>query len=263
VTPMRAGVRERSLRRMDEISAYYAAQSGVLAVALFGSNANRSQFDDYSDLDFLVFVESGAKTRLIAEARELEQLGEIAALRVVYDDAVELLFSDGVLCDFGIVTPEQLSTFPHGEGRYLWQRPGWQAVDLSAREPMRKSAQELEEEALFHLYVGLLREQRGEKAAALDEIQNKAAGCMLSILEKNRADVFSPLRRAEAMVSQDTLSRMMPGYGHTLDSAAYVLELLSTSQETLLFRAVRALLQESKAEQAHENRHMIGKDTRL
>ena len=56
---------------------------------------------------------------------------------------------------------------------------------------MRKSAQELEEEALFLLYVGLLREQRGEKAAAFDEIQNKAAGCMLSILEeKSRRRIF-------------------------------------------------------------------------
>ncbi len=56
---------------------------------------------------------------------------------------------------------------------------------------------------------------------------------------------------------------MMPGYGHTLDSAEYVLELISTPQETPLFRAVRALLQESKAEQAHENRYMIGKETQL
>ena len=258
---MRAGVRERSLHRMDEITAYYAEQSGVVAIAAFGSNAERTRFDDYSDLDFLVFVESEAKARLIAEVGKLTQLGKIDALRVVYGDAVQLLFSDGVLCDFGIVTPEQLGTFPHGEGRYLWQRPNWQAVDLSAREPMRKSAQELEEEALFRLYVGLLREQRGEKAAALEEIQGKAAQCVLSLLQAEAADAFSPLRRAEAMVSQDILSRMMPGYGHTLDSAAYLLELLSTPQETPLFRAVRALLQESKAEQAHENQHMIGKET--
>ena len=50
------GQRERSLRRMDEIAAYYAGQDGVLAVAAFGSNAERERLDDSSDLDFLVFV---------------------------------------------------------------------------------------------------------------------------------------------------------------------------------------------------------------
>ena len=167
---MRVGLRERSLRRMDEITAYYANQSSVLAIVAFGSNAGRERFDDSSDLDFLVFVEPDAKARLIAEVDALAQLGEIDALRVVYGDAVQLLFSDGVLCDFGIILPEQLATFPHGAGNYLWQRDGWAAIDLSASEPARKRAQELMEDALFHLYVGLLREQRGEEAAAFEEI---------------------------------------------------------------------------------------------
>ena len=48
---MRAGLRKRSLRRMDEITSHYARQSGVLAVAAFGSNAERERFDDSSDLD--------------------------------------------------------------------------------------------------------------------------------------------------------------------------------------------------------------------
>ena len=64
---MRASLRERSLRRMDAIADYYATQIGVLAVAAFGSNAERERFDDSSDLDFLVFVEPDAKERLIAE----------------------------------------------------------------------------------------------------------------------------------------------------------------------------------------------------
>ena len=47
---------------MDAIADYYATQIGVLAVAAFGSNAERKRFDDSSDLDFLVFVEPDAKT---------------------------------------------------------------------------------------------------------------------------------------------------------------------------------------------------------
>jgi predicted nucleotidyltransferase len=241
---MRVGMSERSLRRMDDITAFYANQQGVLAVAAFGSNAERQRFDDGSDLDFLAFVEPDAKERIIAEAGSLSQLGEIDALRVVYGDAVQLLFSDGVLCDFGIILPEQLATFPHGAGNYLWKRDDWQAIDLSAREPARKPAQELIEDALFHLYVGLLRLRRGEQAAAFEEIQVKAAQCVLSFLQGDDADSFSPLRRAEQNVSLAVLYQLMPGYGRTLEAAAVILQALSDAQELPLYRAVGNLLRE-------------------
>lgn len=241
---MRAGLRERSLRRMDAIADYYATQIGVLAVAAFGSNAERQRFDESSDLDFLVFVEPDAKERLIAEVGSLSQLGEIDALRVVYGDAVQLLFTDGVLCDFGIILPEQLATFPHGAGNYLWKREDWNAIDLSAREPARKPAQELIEDALFHLYVGLLRLRREEQAAAFEEIQVKAAQCVLSFLQEDDADAFSSLRRAEQSVSHDTLKQLMPGYGRTREAAVAILQELSGAQELPLYRAVGNLLRE-------------------
>lgn len=241
---MRAGLRERSLRRMDAIADYYATQIGVLAVAAFGSNAERQRFDECSDLDFLVLVEPNAKDRIIAEVGSLSQLGEIDALRVIYGDAVQLLFSDDVLCDFGIILPEQLATFPHGAGKYLWKRDDCQAIDLSAREPARKPAQELIEDALFHLYVGLLRLRRGEQAAAFEEIQVKAAQCVLSFLQEDDADAFSSLRRAEQSVSHDTLKQLMPGYAHSREAATAILQELSGAQELPLYRAVGNLLRE-------------------
>ena len=241
---MRTGLRERSLQRMEAISAYYSKQDGVLAVAAFGSNAERERFDDCSDLDFLVFVAPEAKARLIAEVGSLAQLGKIDALRVVYGDAVQLLFSDGVLCDFGIILPEQLATFSHGAGSYLWRHPDWDAIDLSASKPARKEAQELREDALFHLYLGLLRAGRGEEAAAFDEIQVKAADSVLALLQANRADAFSPLRRAEGRVSPDVLHQLMPGYGRSSEAAKAMLQFLWEAKELPLYQAVAHLLEE-------------------
>lgn len=241
---MRTGLRERSLQRMEAISAFYSKQSGVLAVAAFGSNAERERFDDCSDLDFLVFVAPEAKARLIAEVGSLSRLGKIDALRVVYGDAVQLLFSDGVLCDFGIILPEQLATFPHGAGCYLWQHPDWDAIDLSTSEPARKSAQELTEDALFNLYVGLLRTGRGEEAAAFDEIQVRAASCVLALLQGDRADAFSPLRHAEHSVSREMLQQLMPGYGCTRQAAKAILSQLAEAKELPLYQAVALLLEE-------------------
>ena len=243
---MRTGLRERSLHRMDEIAAYYAGQDGVLAVAAFGSNAERERFDDSSDLDFLVFAEADAKAQLLANIGELAQLGKLDALRVVYGDAVQLLFSDGVLCDFGIILPEQLATFPHGAGSYLWQHPDWDATDLSANKPARKEAQELCGDALFHLYLGLLRVGRGEEAAAFDEIQVKAAMCVLALLQGNSADAFSPLRRAEQTTSPELLCRLMPGYGKTREAAEYQLKLLLSQQYAPLYQAAQGLLDVSR-----------------
>lgn len=240
------GQRERSLRRMDEIAAYYAGQDGVLAVAAFGSNAERERLDDSSDLDFLVFAEADAKAPLLETVVRLAQFGEIDALRVVYGDAVQLLFSDGVLCDFGIITPGQLKTFPHGAGRYLWRRECWEPIDLSARAPARKPAQALQEDALFHIYVGLLRIRRGEEAAAFEEIQVKAAMCVLALLQGNSADAFSPLRRAEQTTSPELLCRLMPGYGKTREAAEYQLKLLLSQQYAPLYQAAQGLLDVSR-----------------
>ena len=242
---MRTGLRERSLQRMEAIATYYSKLDGVLAVAAFGSNAERERFDDCSDLDFLVFVAPEAKARLIDEVGLLSQLGEIDALRVVYGDAVQLLFSDGVLCDFGIILPEQLATFPHGAGSYLWKLPNWDVIDLSASEPARKETQELREDALFHLYLGLLRVGRGEEAAAFDEIQVKAASCVLALLQGNRADAFSPLRRTEGRVSPDVLHQLMPGYGRSSEVANAMLLFLSEAKELPLYQAVAHLLEEN------------------
>ena len=241
-------MRERSLRRMDEIAAYYAGQAGVLAIAAFGSNAERERFDDSSDLDFLVFAEADAKARLLSQVELLAQFGEIDALRVVYGDAVQLLFSDGVLCDFGIITPEQLATFLHGAGRWLWRRADCEPIDLAAREPARKSAKELQEDALFHLYVGLLRIRRGEEAAAFDEIQVKAASCVLALLQGDSGDAFSPLRRAEQSVSTRMLKELLPGYGRSREAAEAMLQTLSIAQELSLYRAVGNLLKEISSE---------------
>ena len=249
---MRAGIRERSLKRMDEFTAYYSMQSGVLGVAAYGSNANRERFDDDSDLDFLVLCESGAKAQLLEQIGDLSAFGEIAALRIVYGDAVQVLFSDGVLCDYGIVTPDQLGTFPHGAGRYLWRWEGWNAVDLGANEPERKSARESCEDALFSLYVGLLRLQRGEVAAAFEEIQLKAAKSALDLIQGASADVFSPLRRAEQAVSKETLLQFLPGYGKSALAAQAILKALTACEDWPLYGAVRALLRncaESKPEQ--------------
>lgn len=234
--------RERALRRMDEITAYYANQPGVIAVAAFGSNAERERFDAYSDLDFLVICEALEKQRLLEQVRQLETLHAIDGMLISYGDAVKLLFSDGVLCDFGIVTPDQLRVFPHGAGRILWTRSEEEIPDVLAVEPERETEQELADSALFSLYVGCMRERRGEKAAAFYEVQVCAAQKVLTLMQGKQADAFSAFRHAEQLTPEDVVARMTPGYGRSQQAAAYMLALLKTQEKTSLYRAVFTLL---------------------
>ena len=102
----------------------------------------------------------------------------------------------------------------------------------------------MQEDALFHIYVGLLRIRRGEEAAAFEEIQGKAAQCVLAYLQGDRADAFSSLRHAEQSVSNDTLKQLMPGYGQSGEAAKVMLRLLAEARELPLYRAVGNLLRE-------------------
>lgn len=239
---MRNGMRERSLARMEALVAHYANREGVLAVVAFGSNAQRERFDDSSDLDFLVLVTDAAKPELLRDVQTLGEIAPVDAVQVQYGDAVTLLFSDGVLCDFGIVTPQQLTTFPHGAGCVLWKHPHWTAADLSAREPERPSPEERATDALFHLYTGLMRVARGEEAAALYEVQVTAAQQVLALVQGEASDAFSPLRRAEKRVSGELLAALLPGYGHTKEAARAMLAQLAFAREWPLYRAVERLL---------------------
>lgn len=236
-------MRELSLARMDQLTAFFASLPDVLAVVAFGSNAFRERFDDSSDLDFLVLVMPNAKANTLDNIPDLSMFCAIDAVHIAYGDAVKLLFADGVLCDFGVVTPDQLATFHHGPGKYLWCREGWLPADISPREPARMAACDHMLHALFHLYTGLLRVARAEEAAAFFEIQVMAAEHVLTLLEGDKADAFSPLRRAEALLPDEVLQAYMPGYGHSLYAAKAMLEGLTQATDLPLYHAVKALLQ--------------------
>ena len=158
-------------------------------------------------------------------------------------DAVKLLFSDGVLCDYGIILPEQLCAFPHGAGRYLWVREDWAAVNLCASRPEARTKQELETSALFHLYTGMLRVLRGEEAAAFEEIQGQAARDVMQLLQREQADDFSPFRRAEQQLDRSCIASILPGYGKSRQAARAILSLLGESRSNPLYRAVESLLE--------------------
>ncbi|MCY1714371.1 nucleotidyltransferase domain-containing protein [Caproiciproducens galactitolivorans] len=216
--------KEIAIDRMAELVKYWKAQEGVEAVAAFGSLAETERFDQWSDLDFLVICDAAQKETLLSSLPKLEVIYPIDYLQIEYGGSVKLLFRDGVLCDFGIVTEQQASSFPHGEGRILWCAPSF------SRDCIRKTSEcaacaprDWMGDALLHVFVGLLRQKRNETAAAFEEIQISAVRSLLSgMIEEGHLpgnDPFSPLRRAEKYADGKMLSDFMMGYSHNVEAA--------------------------------------------
>lgn len=237
-----------SLRRMDGIVAYWKSKRGVKAVAAFGSLAQLSRFDRWSDLDFLVICEEGGRASLLNGLSGLEKLCPIAYVRTGCGGSVQLLFDDGILCDFGVVTEKQASGFPHGQGRILWCDSGFSPGCVRQNSGDVHEPDNWAGDALLHVFTGLLRQQRGETAAAFEEIQVLAVKSLLAGIYQEKhfegRDPFSPMRRAEACVPGDwSLPALMPGYSHNVEAAEEILARIQsgTYPEGLMAQAERLL----------------------
>ncbi|SCP97613.1 hypothetical protein [Anaerobium acetethylicum] len=227
-----------SLARMDELTKFFKRYNGVKAIMGFGSLGDLRRFDDYSDLDFLLVCTSETRTELLENLDNMQAVAPIAYAGIEGEDTVKLLFMDGVLCDFGIVTEEQLQDIPHTSGRFLWKKDGFS--DKYADSTVTQKEKIVEDNwcgnVLIEVYVGLLRELRGEKAAAFEKIQYEAVRKLLSGLygNKNRdlADEFSSLRRAEQLgAAESILKEIMPGYGKNAEAARAIIRCLPEGED--------------------------------
>jgi predicted nucleotidyltransferase len=204
-----------------EITEHFAETHGVLAVAAFGSNAERERFDDFSDLDFLVLVQPEAKTRV------LEQSGRLEAIHPV--DGIGSHTATRCSCSFRTGYFATSAWWRRTSSR---TSPTVRDISLEARrlgrdrpcasEPERPVRDELTADALFHLYTGFFVLCAGRKRPRLKN-QVAAAQRVFTLLQAESADAFSSLRRAERILDRDLLAAVMPGYGHSREAAGALL----------------------------------------
>lgn len=246
--------REHALSRMDELVEYWKSKQGVRAVIAFGSLAEVSRFDQWSDLDFLVICDSVNKQSLLESISALDKINSTAYYQIEYGDSVKVLFDDGILCDFGIVTEEQTFSFPHGQGRILWCVPDFppDCAKCNYEEEMVDEPKDWIGDVLIHIYVGLLRQNRGEIAAAFEEIQiiavKKLVAGIFNEKKFTQKDIFSPMRRVEKCKFEDnkTISNLMPGYSYNLEAAREIVKWLKNREYPLkLMTQVEHLLNQS------------------
>ncbi len=171
------------LERLDAIGTSLASHATAIALLGVGSvGASTDRLDEFSDLDFFAIVEADAKLAFIADLGWLSDVQPISFAFQNTPDGHKVLFDDGIFCEFAVFTPAELERADFRRARTVWAREGIE-LSSSGAAPARTlpTVEVLANEALSNLYVGLLRERRGEHLAAFRMIQTNALDRILEL----------------------------------------------------------------------------------
>jgi len=250
----RAAAVQRLRDRLLRIANVLDARTDALALLGLGSAGRESdRLDEWSDLDFFVFVRDGAKAGYVDDLSWLGAAHPIAWHFRNTRDGHKALLADGVFCEFAVFELNELKNIPYAPGRFVWRR---EEVDETLAAPLRPLPQRpdipwLVGEALSNLLVGLQRHARGERLAAMRMVQVHALDRVLELLEHQAPalsaarDPFSVDRRVEQRLAdgEATLARWAPGYQGTCDAALALLDALEArvSVPAVMASRIRAL----------------------
>lgn len=235
---------EQLLNRLDEIAKAISKKQSALALIGLGSvGIELNRLDQFSDLDFFVIVKAGSKPKYLEDLSWLTNIAPVAYYFANTPDGYKLLYEDGVFCEFAVFDENELTNVAFSTGRIVWKSEGISDnIGIPKRSIERKqkpSTEWLIGEAITNLYVGLLRDRRGEKLSALRFIQSYAVDRILELSEKIEAvesisrDDFNIERRYEKR--NPAMSRVLPellqGYERNQESALAALSYLDRNFE--------------------------------
>lgn len=224
---------EKLLGRLDAIGQQLAKTGQGLALLGLGSvGIERDRLDDYSDLDFFAIVAPGTKAHFIDHLDWLTDIHPVVYYFRNTRDGYKLLYEDDVFCEFAVFEPDEMAGIPFAAGKIIWQVEGFDASILTPPPVSADSSTVSRDfqlgEALTNLYVGLLRDRRGEVLSAQRFIQHFAVDRVLELARivetpsaAVHADQFMSSRRFEALYPQTAahMAAFIQGYGKNRESA--------------------------------------------
>jgi hypothetical protein len=224
------------LERLDALAAVLGDRGDVIALLGLGSvGVALDRLDEHSDLDFFVIVDDGARQRYLDEIGWLEAVAPVAYSFRNTADGRKILWADGVYAEYAIFTLDGLRSGSTAGSRVVWRREdapaGLEHAGIPAPSSHDTPAHQVGE-ALTNLFVGLHRELRGERLAAVRLIQVHAVDRLLTFLDLRgeasapRQDPFAVERGAEARLAPARLplAAMVTGYERNADAALAILD---------------------------------------
>jgi len=224
------------IHRINELITHFEKDPRILCFLGLGSLANFHRLDDYSDLDFFLIVEDHEKQNFINDLSWLHVKPLVYQFRNTID-GYKAMYDDGIFLEFAIFEKDELQHIPFYPGKILYKKHNFdeKIVDKQIKEKDHTSIEHRVGEALTNLYIGLLRDLRGEKASAFSFIQVYAMHQVFELLPifypEDRSiekDYFVSERRIEQRFinQQALLSHMMQGYDKNKESAYAILTFL-------------------------------------
>jgi hypothetical protein len=228
------------LSRLNEIGESLSKRESALALIGLGSvGLELDRLDDFSDLDFFAIVKTGSKNNFLNDLSWLTDILPAAYCFKNTHDGYKFLYEDGIFCEFAVFDEDELKQAVFPAGRVVWKAEGVNEDIAIPRIPPQAhdkthTVEWMLGEALTNLYVGLMREQRGEKLSAMRFIQGYAVDRILELAaqihkaEAVHPDPFNAERRYEARYPDMAvvLPALAQGYDRNRESALASLNFL-------------------------------------
>ena len=173
-------------QRMIELKDHVSKIKEVRCLLGLGSISNLDRLDDFSDIDFFLIVENGQKEKYINDLSWLEVKPLVYTFKNT-KDGYKALFHDGIFAEFAVFDEEEMKTARFTGGTVYYHKDDFDLEIVKPKfEPKFKEVNVNfnVNEALTNLYIGLLRDLRGEKSSAMTFIQSYAYGLVIELFPK-------------------------------------------------------------------------------
>jgi hypothetical protein len=201
---MNSDVRARFLRYLDDLAEIAAARDDVQGLVAFGSTADRSRVDEWSDHDFAWITTAGAQDRYRHDLSWLPGHERIALSVVEHHGGVKVVYDDGRRLEFGIADVDAFSTWAGAPAEVL---VGDAAVrDATAKVVARRPDGDIDATRelrlmLTQIHSGVGRARRGETLSGSGLVRFEAVNHLARALaarlpaDTARLDPLDPRRR--------------------------------------------------------------------
>jgi hypothetical protein len=216
----------KQMNRFQEIIELNKVQEHVIAFIGLGSMHHINRLDIYSDIDFFMIVKDGFKDNYLNQVDWLE-VSPIAWWYQETKDGLKVIYKDHIFLEFAVFTLDELKSIPFEIGTVYYKKEGF-SEDLFYPSFQKKKKADVTHTIntwLSNLYIGLLRELRGEKVAAFLMIQVYATHQLLTLLKTDADDPFVVERRIEKNLLLE-YQNLYTGYQGNIKSIKYQIKIM-------------------------------------
>lgn len=242
---------EDYLRRLGDVA---ASRDDVVGLAGFGSTADRTRVDEWSDHDFAWITASGAEDRYRFDLSWLPDASSIALSVVEHHGGVKVIYDDGHVLEFGITDLPSFRDWAGNRIEVVVDKGGVaEAVAEILAKPLPAGRDDVRDIRLFctQILIGMGRARRGEVLSGSRLIREDAVGRLLAVLgsrlpgDRDRLDTLDPFRRFD-FVHPEVAARVESAIRMPLDDGARALadlaeELLADGWEDFPRAGITAL----------------------